>query len=426
MNQTVLPGPRTGSVRIPASKSQAHRLLICAALGAQPVALQCDGVSADIAATARCLRALGADITDDGAGTFRIVPIAGEMPAHADLFCGESGSTLRFLLPVVGMLGADVTFRMAGRLPERPLSPLDAVLTAHGMTIRRDGAQLHVAGQLRPGAYELPGDVSSQYISGLLMALPRLPGESTLAVTGKLESAGYIAMTEDALRLSGIRLQKSGRTYTIPGGQTAHLPAQCHVEGDWSNAAFFLCMGALSPAGVTVTGLSAASSQGDRAVLDVLRRFGADVRETQDAVTVRRGALRGVTIDAAPIPDLIPVLSVVAALADGETRIVNAARLRLKESDRLESTAAMLRALGGQVKEHDSGLTITGRKMLTGGTVDPQRDHRIAMAAATAACGSAAPVTVRDRACIEKSYPCFWTDLSALKTVPAAEDTELE
>lgn len=426
MNQTVLPGPRTGSVRIPASKSQAHRLLICAALGAQPVALQCDGVSADIAATARCLRALGADITDDGAGTFRIVPIAGEMPAHADLFCGESGSTLRFLLPVVGTLGADVTFRMEGRLPERPLSPLDAVLTAHGMTIRRDGALLHVAGQLRPGAYELPGDVSSQYISGLLMALPRLPGESTLAVTGKLESAGYIAMTEDALRLSGIRLQKSGRTYTIPGGQTAHLPAQCHVEGDWSNAAFFLCMGALLPAGVTVMGLSAASSQGDRAVLDVLRRFGADVRETQDAVTVRRGALRGIMIDAAPIPDLIPVLSVVAALADGETQIVNAARLRLKESDRLESTAAMLRALGGQVKEHGSGLTITGRKMLTGGTVDPQHDHRIAMAAATAACGSAAPVTVHDCACTDKSYPRFWTDLSALKTVPAAEKTELE
>ena len=426
MNQTVLPGPRTGSVRIPASKSQAHRLLICAALGAQPVALRCDGVSADIAATARCLRALGADITDDGAGTFRIVPIAGEMPAHADLLCGESGSTLRFLLPVVGALGADVTFRMEGRLPERPLSPLDAVLTAHGMTIRRDGALLHVSRQLRPGTYALPGDVSSQYISGLLMALPRLPGESTLAVTGKLESAGYIAMTEDALRLSGIRLQKQERTYTIPGGQTARLPAQSHVEGDWSNAAFFLCMGALSPAGVTVTGLASDSPQGDRAVLDVLRRFGADVRETQDAVTVRRGALHGVTIDAAPIPDLIPVLSVVAALADGQTQIVNAARLRLKESDRLESTAAMLRALGAQVEVHDSGLTITGRKMLTGGTVDPQHDHRIAMAAATAACGCTAPVTVHDRACTDKSYPRFWTDLSALKTIPAAENTELE
>ena len=424
MNQTVLPGPRTGSVRIPASKSQAHRLLICAALGAQPVTLRCDGVSADIAATVRCLRALGADITDDGAGTFRIVPIAGEMPAHADLFCGESGSTLRFLLPVVGTLGADVTFRMEGRLPERPLSPLDAVLAAHGMTIRRDGALLHVSGQLHPGAYELPGDVSSQYISGLLMALPRLPGESTLAVTGRLESAGYIAMTEDALRLSGIRLQKSGRTYTIPGGQTARLPAQGHVEGDWSNAAFFLCMGALSPAGITVTGLAAASSQGDRSVLEVLRRFGADVHAQPDAVTVRRGALHGITIDAAPIPDLIPVLSVVAALSDGETQIVNAARLRLKESDRLESTAAMLRALGAQVTVRADGLTVTGRPALTGGTVDPQHDHRIAMAAAAAACGCTAPVTVRDCACTDKSYPRFWADLAALAAAPAAETTK--
>ena len=415
MNQTVLPGPRTGSMRIPASKSQAHRLLICAALGAQPVMLQCDGVSADIAATARCLRALGADITDDGAGTFRIVPIAGEMPAHADLFCGESGSTLRFLLPVVGALGADVTFRMEGRLPERPLSPLDAVLTAHGMTIRRDGALLHVGGQLRPGAYELPGDVSSQYISGVLMALPRLPGESTLAVTGKLESAGYIAMTEDALRLSGIRLQKSGRTYTIPGGQTARLPAQGHVEGDWSNAAFFLCMGALSPAGVTVTGLASDSPQGDRAVLDVLRRFGADVRETQDAVTVRRGALHGVTIDAAPIPDLIPVLSVVAALADGQTQIVNAARLRLKESDRLKSTANLLRALGGQVEEKEDGLVITGVPALHGGAVETQNDHRLAMSAATAACAATGEITVDNDGCVAKSYPCFWEDFSSLK-----------
>lgn len=243
-------------------------------------------------------------------------------------------------------------------------------------------------------------------------------------MTGGLESAGYIAMTEDALRLSGICLQKDARTYTVPGGQTAQLPAQCRVEGDWSNAAFFLCMGALSPVGVTVTGLAAASSQGDRAVLDVLRRFGADVRETQDTVTVRRGALHGVTIDAAPIPDLIPVLSVVAALADGQTQIVNAARLRLKESDRLESTAAMLRALGAQVEVHGSGLTVTGRPTLTGGTVDPQHDHRIAMAAATAACGCTAPVTVRDRACTDKSYPRFWADLAALTAVPAAETTK--
>ena len=415
MNQTVSPGPRTGSVRIPASKSQAHRLLICAALGAQPVALRCDGVSADIAATARCLSALGADITDDGAGTLRIDPIAGEMPAHADLFCGESGSTLRFLLPVVGALGADVTFHMEGRLPKRPLSPLDAVLTAHGMTIRRDGALLHAGGRLRPGAYALPGDVSSQYISGLLMALPRLPGESTLAVTGRLESAGYIAMTEDALRLSGIRLQKRERTYTISGGQTARLPARCHVEGDWSNAAFFLCMGALSPAGVTVTGLASDSSQGDRAVLDILREMGAEVTAEEETVTVRRGALRGVTIDARPIPDLIPVLSVLAALAEGETVIEHAGRLRLKESDRLQTTAALISALGGSVRELPDGLVISGRARLSGGTADACGDHRIAMSAAMAACGCEGPVTVLGSECVAKSYPAFWEDFASLR-----------
>ena len=317
MNQTVSPGARTGSVRIPASKSQAHRLLICAALGAQPVALQCDGISADIAATVRCLRALGADITDDGAGTLHIVPIAGEMPEHADLFCGESGSTLRFLLPVAGALGADATFHMQGRLPQRPLAPLDAVLAAHGMTLRRDGALLHVSGQLRPGDYALPGDVSSQYISGLLMALPRLAGESTLTVTGGLESAGYIAMTEDALRLSGIRLKKDARTYTVPGGQTAQLPARCCVEGDWSNAAFFLCMGALSRQGVCVSGLDPASLQADRAITEILTRFGAEVNIEDDTVTVRRGTLRGITLDAGPVPDLVPVVSVLAALCAG-------------------------------------------------------------------------------------------------------------
>ena len=182
-------------------------------------------------------------------------------------------------------------------------------------------------------------------------------------------------------------------------------------------------MGALSPAGITVTGLAAASSQGDRAVLEVLRRFGADVHVQPDAVTVRRGTLHGIMIDAAPIPDLIPVLSVVAALADGETQIVNAARLRLKESDRLESTAAMLRALGAQVTVRADGLTVCGRPALTGGTVDPQHDHRIATAAA-AACGCTAPVTVQDRACTDKSYPRFWADLAALTAVPAAEATK--
>ena len=389
MNQTVSPGPRTGSVRIPASKSQAHRLLICAALGAQPVALRCDGVSADIAATARCLSALGADITDDGAGTLRIDPIAGEMPAHADLFCGESGSTLRFLLPVVGALGADVTFHMEGRLPKRPLSPLDAVLTAHGMTIRRDGALLHAGGRLRPGAYALPGDVSSQYISGLLMALPRLPGESTLAVTGRLESAGYIAMTEDALRLSGIRLQKRERTYTISGGQTARLPARCHVEGDWSNAAFLIALSRLLGT-ISISGLNENSVQGDR------------------FLSVAFDALDGenAEIDLKDCPDLAPILFAYAAYINGG-RFTNTRRLRVKESDRANVMAEELKKFGANVKVYENSVEIEITQLKP--PIVPlcgHNDHRIVMALSVLAAVLGAEIDGAEA--VNKSYPDFF------------------
>ena len=414
MKRMISPGARTGRVHIPASKSQAHRLLICAALGEETCEIVCDGVSADIAATAECLRALGAKVERTETG-FRISPIQKVPEGCCELLCGESGSTLRFLLPVVGALGAQAAFHREGRLPQRPLAPLDGVLTAHGMTLSEDGDLLLCSGQLQAGNYEIAGNVSSQYISGLLMALPRLTGESTLTVTGTLESAAYIAMTEDALRLSGVEFSKNGASYAITGGQRFRLPVRTAVEGDWSNAAFFLCMGALSKGGVRVEGLNLKSSQGDRGVLDVLRRFGAEVTEHGDAVTVRRGTLHGVTIDAAPIPDLIPVLSVVASVAEGETRVENAYRLRLKESDRLKSTANLLRALGGQVEEKEDGLVITGVPALHGGAVETQNDHRLAMSAATAACAATGEITVDNDGCVAKSYPRFWEDFSSLK-----------
>ena len=410
MTRTLAAGALRGQVRIPASKSQAHRLLICAALGKTPVTLRCDGFSQDILATAHCLQAMGADVALEHDDTIRIIPGSAAGCCRPD--CGESGSTLRFLLPVAAALGIDATFRRHGRLPQRPLHPLDEELRCHGVTLTEDGADLTVSGQLQPGDYVLPGNVSSQFISGLLMALPLLPGDSTLTVTGAVESAAYIAMTEDALRLSGILFQKNGWVYRIPGRQTFALPGQLTVEGDWSNAAFFLCAGALSPHGVTVTGLNMASSQGDRAVVELLRRFGANVTADADAVTVTAAPLRGITVDAAAIPDLIPVLSVVAACAEGTTAIVNAARLRLKESDRIASTAAMVRALGGSAEELPDGLLLRGTA-LTGGTVDSCSDHRIAMSAAIAA--SVCPVTVSGSGCVAKSYPRFWQDYSTLK-----------
>ena len=414
MKRTIPPGARTGRVHIPASKSQAHRLLICAALGEEKTEVVCDGISADIAATAKCLSALGAEIEEMEAG-FLVSPIKKVPEGRCELYCGESGSTLRFLLPVVGALGVQAAFHREGRLPQRPLAPLDGVLTAHGMTLSEDGDLLLCSGQLQAGDYEIAGNVSSQYISGLLMALPRLAGESRLTVTGTLESAAYVAMTEDALRLSGVEFSKNGASYAIPGGQRFRLPARTAVEGDWSNAAFFLCMGALAKEGIRVEGLNLKSSQGDRGVLDVLRAFGAAVSEEENAVTVRRGTLRGVTVDASPIPDLIPVLSVVASVAAGETRVENAYRLRLKESDRLQSTANLLRALGGRVEEKEDGLVITGVLVLHGGETQTQNDHRLAMSAAVAACAAMGEVTVDNDACVAKSYPRFWEDYGSLK-----------
>ena len=402
------PGARSGSVRIPASKSVAHRLLICAALGQDKTALLIDGFSNDILATAKCLRALGAGI-EKKPRCIRVKPIARALSGGL-LPCGESGSTLRFLLPVAGAVGASGAFRMEGRLPERPMRIYEELLCAHGMEIERDGAYLRFGGRLQSGEYRLPGDVSSQYFSGLLMALPLAEGESLIAAEGKLESAGYIRLTEDALRLSGVRFTREGQTWRIPGSQRFSLPGVLRAEGDWSNAAFFLCMGALSEKGVTVRGLKLDSSQGDRAALDILREFGAIVEKTDDAVTVRRGELRPVTVDAAPIPDLIPVLSILACGAAGDTRIINAARLRLKESDRLQTTARLIRDLGGKVDELPDGLVIHGAGALRGGTADSCSDHRIAMSAAAASLLCTEPVAVTGARCVEKSYPSFWED----------------
>lgn len=415
MIKTVHPGPRTGQVRIPASKSQAHRLLICAALGTGETSICCDGISRDIAATVQCLRALGAEIRQTDPETLHVRPIGEKPLGLRALPCGESGSTLRFLMPLVGALGAEAVFLREGRLPERPLAPFDQVLRSHGMSIRREGERLFCSGRLLPGDYSLPGNVSSQYISGLLMALPLLPGESRLEVTGAVESAAYIRMTEDALALSGIQLTGEGNRYGIPGTQRPALPGRLQVEGDWSNAAFFLALGALSPRGIRVTGLNLRSSQGDRAVLRLLRGFGAELTEGEGEIIVRSAPLHGQVIDAASVPDLIPVLSVVAAAAEGETRIINAGRLRLKESDRLRSTAELLESLGARVRELESGLVISGGKPLRGGEINAFGDHRIAMSAAVAASLCRAEVKIPGAECVEKSYPRFWEDFEQLE-----------
>lgn len=414
MNKTILPGARTGEVHIPASKSQAHRMLLCAAMGEKEVTLRCRGLSKDILATVACLKALGASVDAEGE-VLHLRPVSAPPPGLCPLPCGESGSTLRFLLPLVGALGASAVFEREGRLPERPIEPLRRELCRNGMDIRGDGARLYCSGQLRPGAFSLPGNISSQYISALLMTLPLLEGESTLHIEGALESAAYVAMTEEVLRLGGVQTEKTGAGYRIPGGQRCRFAPELSVEGDYSNAAFFLCAGALSERGIRVTGLDPQSRQGDRAIVPLLEEMGAQVASDGSSVTVKRAALHGITIDASPIPDLIPVLSVVAAAASGETRVIHAQRLRLKESDRLHSTTQMLRALGAEAEELPDGLVIRGGRTLAGGTVDACGDHRIAMSAAVAGGICRGAVTICGSECVQKSYPDFWTDFQQLK-----------
>ncbi len=422
-----------GAVRAPSSKSEAHRALICAALAAlyggsgASRRIRCTDLNEDIEATARCLVALGADIQRDSED-FVVTPITA-LPDTAVLDCGESGSTLRFLLPVCCALGATdgapdgftVSLVGHGRLPERPLSPLYEELTAHGAVLSPMGTNpLVVSGKLQAGAFAVDGGVSSQFISGLLFALPLLRGDSRLSVTGKAESVPYIDMTLDAIARVTSAVGGILPDFTIVGRDAlASIPDAATtppVGGDWSGAAFFLTAGLLTPEGnsITVEDIDTASRQGDRAIVDVLTRMGGRFDIRARSVVAHASRLRGCIIDATQIPDLVPILAVAASVAEGETRIVGAARLRLKESDRLMTVSAMLTALGGDITETEDGLIIHGKPYLTGGIVDAAGDHRIAMSAAVAATVCRGAVTVCGAEAVAKSYPAFWRDLEAL------------
>ena len=374
MDITIQPQKLRGTVRVIPSKSQAHRYLICAALADRPTTILCPETNRDMDATADCLRALGAGITRTGEG-WQVIPIR-EIPKTALLPCRDSGSTLRFLLPVAGALGVDATFLMEGRLPQRPLSPLWEELERMGCSLSRPAADtLRICGKLRSGAYTIAGNVSSQYISGLLFA-HRILGACSLEITGKIESAPYIEMTRRALEM----FQQS--------------PAQIAVEGDWSNGAFWMAAAALG-SDVTTMGLDPTSPQGDRAADHWLPRL-----------------MDCCTIDVSDIPDLVPILAVVAAAKQGAA-FTNAGRLRLKESDRVESVLAMIKNLGGQAEATEDTLTVHGTG-LRGGTVDACNDHRIAMSAAIAATVCTEPVTIPGAQCVEKSYPKFWAEFARL------------
>ena len=420
-----------GTVKAIPSKSAAHRLMIAAGLSGLSLEGRADGLSQDISATKDCIEVLLRNREDaDVRGT-------GEGDTIRRMNCRESGSTLRFMVPVAAAIGGFSEFAAEGRLPERPMEPLKLQLEAHGCTMSGPGENpIRVEGKLEAGVYEIPGDVSSQYVTGLLMALPLLEGDSEIVVDGVLQSRPYVNMTLDTLAKAGIAFYEETRegasgscglqtVFRVPGGQKYSLPAKYidEIEGDWSNGAFWIVMDAVSRmgagavanagnnseggaggrefAGIDCLGLDSDSAQGDKEIVRWLSILEHD--ETVD-------------IDVGDIPDLVPILSVLASARrkGAVTNIVNGARLRYKESDRLKAVTEVMRALGGDIIEKEDSLVIKGVETLSGGTVPGHNDHRIVMMAAAAACISLGDVVITGCEAVNKSYPKFFEDYVSL------------
>lgn len=415
-----------GAVTLPPSKSAAHRALLCAALSKGTCKVTPIDDSRDMEATLNAIKALGCNADFDRSG--KCVSFGPGLGAaqNGEIDCLESGSTLRFLIPIAAALGGTWRFTGSGRLPQRPMGVYEELLPAHGVAFCKlsspDSLPLELSGKLTAGRFQLPGNISSQFVTGLLFALPLLEGESEISLTTALESRGYVDLTLAVLKDFGIEVRPTASGWKVPGGQ-AYRAREYTVEGDWSQAAFFLCMAALSPEGkeVLLHGLAADSRQGDKACVSLFEGFGLKT-EWQGAVLKAWnpnahepfGGLRGQTIDASQIPDMVPALAVCAALSEGETKITGAGRLRLKESDRLSAIEHAVNLLGGRCVSDADSLTIQGVPAFTGGIVPGENDHRIVMSLAAAALRCQGGIKVTDEHSIQKSYPGFFTDFEQL------------
>lgn len=414
MNIRISRGDLRGTVQMVSSKSDAHRLFIGAALADVPTEMELNGCSEDLKATIQCLRALGADFLVRDTH-IKIFPMENNADV-AVMDCGESGSTLRFLLPVAAALGRNVLVEGKGRLPQRPIGILTELLRSHGCSVSGDQLPLEMHGQLKGGTFSLPGNVSSQFITGLLFALPLLEQDSEIVLTTEVESRGYIDMTLHTLKRFGIEVEEGKRGFRIPGGQQYHSPGMMQADGDWSNGAFWLTAGAMGQP-VTCCGLQMDSPQGDKAILDILKQFGAHVEVEGEKVTVSHGNLKGCVIDAAQIPDLVPILCMAAAAAVGKTEIRNAGRLRIKESDRLTAISDCLKRLGVSVEEQPDGLVIYGGKLTEQQEeirIDAYGDHRIVMSAAVGAALLGREAVIEGAEAVAKSYPAFFAEFIRL------------
>ncbi len=410
----ITPTKLTGKVKIPPSKSLAHRAIICAALAQGKSKIRNIQYSQDIKATIRALRALGTTIITynnyiivDGRTTFT--------KQNSSIDCVESGSTLRFMVPISIRKQNRVHFVGQGNLGKRPLATFYEIFEQQNIkyTYSKDVLDLVIEGVLQPGDFHIPGNISSQFISGLLFALPLLDGNSTITVTSPLESRGYIDLTLQMLELYGIVIAHDNyQTFNIVGNQK-YQPQEYYVEADFSQAAFYLVAGAIGN-DVTLLDLNLQSLQGDKQTLQILESMGATIMITEEGVTVKGENLHGITIDASQCPDVIPVISVACSVAKGESKIINAGRLRIKECDRIEATTSQLQVLGVNANQTTTTIEINGDTLLHGGKCKSYDDHRIAMMLAIAATVADGEVVIDNKECVKKSYPSFWDDYKRL------------
>jgi 3-phosphoshikimate 1-carboxyvinyltransferase len=409
----ITPSSLKGKIKVPPSKSLCHRAIIASGLSRGRSAISNIIYSEDIRATCNGMKALGVNIDEgencliiDGSGFGRL--------AEGEIDCNESGSTLRFLIPLALLTGEEVTLTGRGGLAARPLNTYYKIFEKQNILCSsRQGLPLTLKGKLMPGDYEVEGNISSQFITGLMFALPLLEGDSRIIITTELESKGYVDLTMDILKRYSIEVENKGyREFFIKGNQ--HYRAQDYrVEGDFSQAAFWLVAGILGGE-VECSDMFLDSLQGDKAIVDIIREMGGDISVNGDKILAKVSRTSGITIDASECPDLVPILAVLAALSEGTTRIIKAERLRIKESNRLKAMATELNKLGAEVVETQDGLIIKGKESLRGGTVDSWNDHRIAMALSIASIKCTEPVVITNSDTVKKSYPEFFKDFLLL------------
>lgn len=410
MEATIFPSEISGAVTVPPSKSMAHRAMLCAALaqGVSRVTGLAD--SEDMRATRRVLTGLGARF-EAIPGGYAITGAGRLTPPDGPLDCGESGSTLRFAIPLASLCGKPVTFTGRGRLLQRPQGVYQQLFEGQGLLWRQTADSLTVGGPLRPGEWAVDGGVSSQFISGLLLAMPLLGGPARLTVRPPFESASYVGLTVQAMAAFGVPVCQEENTFWIENNKK-YNSANMAVEGDWSQAAFFAVLGAVR-GGVTVRGLAPDSRQGDKCILDALARCGAAFRRDGAGYHFEKSALHGARLDLADCPDLGPILMVLGLFCAGETVLTGARRLRLKESDRIAVMEEEIRKLGGWITSDENTVTVR-RSALRGARLEGHNDHRVVMAMAVAALGAGVEGSIAGAEAVAKSYPAFFEDLRRL------------